>query len=315
MELYRKHRPTDLSQIVGNSSTTKSLSKIKEFPHAILLHGPRGCGKTTIGRIIAGMIGSSGMDFVELDTGIYRGIDTVRDLRKNMVFKPVISDARVWLLDEFHNFGTGGSSKKNIAQTAMLKALEEAPDHVYFILCTTNPEMILSTIRSRCASFAVSALDDDEMEELITKIARKERKKKLPNTVIQEIVDCAEGHPRDALMLLDNVLLHKKEKDMLASINAIDEEKELNELCQALLKGVPWQKVSKIINSLPQTTPSNVRRAVLNYMSAVLRNSKKGNDRAWYVMSWFQSLEAYTDIPSDITFVCYAICKELDGPF
>ena len=106
MSLYLKYRPTELTQIKGNEDFILVLDNMlndpQTCPHAFLLHGQTGCGKTTVGRIIAERLECSPEDLREVDSADFRGIDTIRDIRKNSQFKPMKGKVRVWLLDECH---------------------------------------------------------------------------------------------------------------------------------------------------------------------------------------------------------------------
>ena len=151
--LHQLYRPESFDEVIGNEDTIERLKAVLgneiRRPHSYLLHGPAGCGKTTLGRIIAKEVGCKGMDFVELDSADFRGIQSVRGIRRQTAYAPMESECRVWLLDEAH-------ALTNDAQTALLKALEEPPSHVYFILCTTMPEKLLPTLRSRCSQYGSS---------------------------------------------------------------------------------------------------------------------------------------------------------------
>jgi len=155
MSLYKKYRPSTFDDIVGNSVTIQALKKSVEGRknHVFLFTGPSGCGKTTLSRIVAKELGAKGSDFRELDSADFRGIDTIRNLRKTIGYHPLESKVVVYLLDEVHKL-TGD------AQNAMLKMLEETPEHVYFILATTDPQKLLGTIKGRCSIYTVEALED-----------------------------------------------------------------------------------------------------------------------------------------------------------
>jgi DNA polymerase-3 subunit gamma/tau len=253
------------------------------------------------------MLKSKGLDFVELDTSSFRGIDTIREIRKKMEYKPLNSDARCYLFDECHQLSKD-------AQNALLKALEEAPDHLYFILCTTNPEMLLGTIRSRCTSFHLNTLDDDEMDKLLVRTLKKE-KKILKQEVIDEIIQSAQGRPRKALTVLEKVIVLEEEEQQLkcAKEDSLDEG-QVKELCYLLLKKSPWKKVSAELKKLKKEQPETIRRAVLGMMSSALLDGwgfKFQNDPG-YVMSWFYDKSTYDSGFSGIVFCCYAITQGLE---
>jgi len=308
MELYKKYRPKTLRQMVGNESVINTIKNIKNFPHAMLFTGPSGCGKTTLGRIIAKMLGCTGFDYVEMDSAVFRGIDTVRDIRNKMMFKPSNSKNKLYLLDEIHK-------STNDAQNAMLKALEDTPSHVYFILCTTNPEMLIPTIRSRCTMFEMQTLSDDDMNKLITRICLKE-KKKIPDEVKEQIIDEAQGHPRHALNILDKVLLAGSMEEMIKiSKEGNQEEKIVNDLSKALFNGDNWRTVSKILKSLKGKFPEEkIRRSIMGYMSAIILNNPK-DERAWVIMSWFYDKNTFDTGFPGIVFCCKAICSGIEAPY
>ena len=172
MSLYLKYRPKDLSQIKGNKSLVDSLNNMlsnkETCPHTFLLHGPTGCGKTTIARIIANELGCHERDFIEINTADLRGIDTSREIINRSQFAPIQGSIMVWLIDECHKL-------TNDAQNALLKLLEDTPKHIYIILCTTDPQKLLSTIKGRCIQFQVSPLNDIEMFQLLRRIVRDEK--------------------------------------------------------------------------------------------------------------------------------------------
>ena len=170
MSLFNKYRPTSFDEIKGNKQIISSLPELlqkDDRPHSFLIHGPTGCGKTTIGRIIANELGCVGSDFREVDSADFRGIDTIREIRKNSLFKPLEGKVRVWLIDECNKL-------TNDAQNALLKILEDSPPHVYFVLCTTDPQKLIPAIKGRCAQYQVAPLLERELFGLLRKIARDE---------------------------------------------------------------------------------------------------------------------------------------------
>jgi len=273
MSLYHKYRPVSFSEIIGNEATVEVVqNKIEneDCPHAILLHGPRGCGKTTIARLISSAIKckiTSG-DFIELDAVQCGNIDVARQIRQNMHYLPFEpgSKCRVWLIDEAH-----GSSPK--FQEGLLKALEDTPSHVYFILCTTELSKIIPTVRSRCTHYEVKLLKDDQIKELLEWVL-KEEECDIAKEVIEEIIESCLGSPREALVTLDKVIDLDSTGKMLDAIGETELKKEVRELCQAMLKNASWKKISEILKGLKSSEPEKIRRAVIGYMSAVLLNGE-----------------------------------------
>lgn len=310
MELYRKYRPKTLKQMFGNKSSISVIQEMvndDKIPHSILLTGQTGTGKTTLGRILKELLGCNDFDYTELDTASFRGIDTIRDLRKQLPYAPKGSDSKVFLLDEVHEL-TG------TAQHALLKALEECPLHVYFILCTTNPEKLLGTVKGRCVTFEMELLSDDDMQELISSVIKKEEKK-ITEDVIQNIIDNAEGHPRNALTILEKVLVLTNKQEMLKITSQSLLDTNIKELYQKLLKGDNWKEISRILQGLKDLPHESIRRGILGYMSSVMLNTSKGNDRAWYIASWVYDKNTFDNGFAGIVFCCYAITKGIDGPY
>jgi len=172
------------------------------------------------------------------------------------------------------------------AQTALLKALEDTPRHVYFILATTDPQKLLPTIKTRCTTFKVDALTDKELAGLIKQVSRQERKK-IPERVVDMIIDNSLGSARMALVLLDKVI-DLSEGDMLAAVEqAAADENEVIELCRALMAKKGWSTISKILRSIEQE-PEGIRRMVRGYFAAAL--IKGDNAQASFIIDNFYDL-------------------------
>ncbi len=280
MSLYQDYRPTKFDEIIGNESTIGTIkNKIEgeDPPHAIILHGPRGCGKTTIARIISSELGCNikSNDFVELDAVQTGGIDTAREIRQNMHFLPMESKCRVWLIDEAQD-----SSAK--FQAGLLKALESGPSHCYFILCTTNLNKIIATVKSRCTKFKVDLLPDEQIEDLLQWVLKGEDFT-ISNDVIDEIINVSDGCPREALVILDQIIDLDPDK-MLDSIQQGEAEREVKELCQAMLKGKDWPELAKILKGMSGTDPERCRQAIIGWFSSVALDKQgfnKNNIQKW----------------------------------
>jgi DNA polymerase-3 subunit gamma/tau len=296
-----KYRPRIFKEIIGNQGIIKSLNSLlkqNKFPHSILLTGETGCGKSTFGRIIARKLGSKGIDFVEIDTADFRGIETIRTIRSQIGYSPSESKSRVWLLDECH-----GLSKD--AQNALLKVLEEAPEHVYFVLCTTDPQKLLPTIKGRCTQFQVNLLKDEEIKILIEKISKKE-KKEINEDIIEKIVELSEGHPRNALKLLEKVLYLPENEKVENILGEKEIEVQTIELCRLLMKGGNWKSITKILKEIQNEDPEGIRRLVLGYCNSILL--KADNSKAFLVMEAFEE-NFYNTGKAGLTIACYRIIK------
>lgn len=291
MPLHTDYRPTTFKKFLGSHTTVKSIQdklKKEDHPHVYLITGPSGCGKTTLSRIIARQVGAllqdedptKAMNYREYDSADFRGIDTIRDIRKNVKLSPIGgASARLWLLDECHQLTKD-------AQEALLKALEEAKGHVYFVLATTNPEKLKDTLKRRCAEYKVQPVGESDMIDFLYGIAAEEDKD-LPEAVAEKIETLAMGSIGKALSMLDRVI-DLKEKDAMNQLEADPEDKQIIDLCQNLIKKAKWTVIAKIIDSLTKTQePESIRRAVLGYCSAILMKGE--NSRAYLIMDAFRN--------------------------
>jgi DNA polymerase-3 subunit gamma/tau len=303
MSLYNKYRPTSLDQIKGNAEIVQTLfgmlKKKDEFPHSLLFHGGTGLGKTTLARIISKEIGCVGNDYREINSADFRGIDTVREIINQSMYMPLEGDVRVWVLDEIHK-ATGD------AQNALLKILEEPPKHVYFILCTTEIQKLLPTIRGRCSQFQVSPLTDSQMFGLLRRIAKDEGQE-LDKIIYDQIIQDSLGHPRNAIQILEQVLNVPEDKRLEVAKQTAVEQSQIIELCRALLNGDKWSKVKGIVEGLKTQEAEDIRRAVLGYMQAVLLKGE--NDRAAAIIETFWEPTYNLNFP----YITYASYKIVNG--
>ena len=301
MSLYHKYRPQTLEEVQGNKNIIEPLSRMlnTKDSQAFLLHGPTGCGKTTIGRIIANELGCRGNDLREINAADFRGIDTIRDLRSKVQFKALEGDCQVWIVDECHKLS-------NDAQNAFLKLLEDPPKNVYFILCTTEPEKLLKTIKGRCSIYQVSLLSDHEMMLLLRRVVKGEEET-LPKPVYNQIIQDSLGHPRNALQILEQVLLVEPESRLEVAKRAELEKSESIELCRSLLKGEGWKKISGILTGLKDQEPESIRRHVLGYAQSVLL-SGQDNERCGLILEEFLE-PIFTNGFPQLVYMAYTVTK------
>lgn len=297
MELYRKYRPEVLEDMVGNSATIKSLQKeLENGSHVFLMTGPAGCGKTTLARIMAKQVGAGPLSIREINSAENRGIDTARELMEQMRFNPSDGDSLVWILDEMHMITTAG-------QNALLKALEDTPDHVYFFLCTTDPQKLIAPLKTRCSIITVEPLKDDEMLYLLKRTARKEGVKLSPE-VYEKIIEIAGGGSRKALKLLSKVIYLDSDEErfeVLKSSNDSEESPEAIEFCRALLGKNSFSKLAGMLKELLKTEePERLRQCVIGYMNSVLLSGKLSSESV-ATMQAFSSADTFRNGKSALT--------------
>lgn len=299
MELYRKYRPENLDDMVGNQATIKSLEKeLENGSHVFLMTGPAGCGKTTLARIMAKKVNAGPLSIHEINSAENRGIDTAREIMEQMRFNPSDGESIVWILDEMHMITSAG-------QNALLKALEDTPEHCYFFLCTTNPEKLIAPLKTRCSIINVSPLKDEEMIYLLKRTARAE-KIKIGSEVYERICEIAQGGSRKGLKLLAKVLYLDSDEERLEVLKNDDssENKEVKELCQLLMSGkANWSSISKVLKSIDMTEAERVRQAVMGYMGAVLLNGKASGPIV-SAMQAFSSADTYKNGKNAIIVAC-----------
>ena len=224
LALYRKYRPSVFADVIGQEHVTVPLSNALESGkthHAYLFSGPRGCGKTSSARIMARSLncekgptptpcglcqsctdlvanGPGSIDVIELDAATHGLVDDARDLRDKVFFAPVQSKYKIYIIDEAHQLGPG-------AANALLKVVEEPPAHVIFIFATTEPEKLISTIRSRTHHYPFRLVPPGTLATHLEKICEAEGVK-VEKGVIPLVVRASGGSVRDALSVLGQLL-------------------------------------------------------------------------------------------------------------
>jgi DNA polymerase-3 subunit gamma/tau len=309
MELYRKYRPSTFDEVVGNEMAIKTIRKeLKHGSHVFLITGSAGTGKTTLSRIMAAYLKAGPMSIFEINSAENRGIDSAREIMEKMRYNPSDGESMVYILDEFHQ-------QTRQAQEAFLKPLEDTPSHVYFFICTTNPEKLIAPLKSRCSLIAMKPLRPEEMEYLLIRTAEAE-KIEISENVIARIIEMADGGSRKALKLLGKVLYLETDKERVKALRDAgtdDEAKETIDFCRALLKAdFQWAGLMGIVEKLDLTEPESIRRAVLGYMTAVLKNQPKFNKHAALVLDCFSN-NTYDTGKAGIILACADLYREMTG--
>ena len=282
-EIYKRYRPRTLDEVVGNRATVAALRSMiakGRLPHTILLSGPSGSGKTTLARIIRRELGAAQADCQEVNVANFRGIDSVRQISQTMGLAPIGGKARVYILDECHAWSRD-------AQNAALKILEDTPPHVWFLLCTTDPEKLIPTILTRCARLPVAWLSEEEAEGLVRRTAKAEGIS-LSKGTVEAIVAAAGGSARAALVALDKVANLDEADREEALKQAQEANAEAIQLCRALIDKEPWGKVARILRGI-KDDPEQVRWAVLGYARSVLLGGGPKAAQAYNVISSFSN--------------------------
>ncbi|MBP2014952.1 DNA polymerase III subunit gamma/tau [Anaerococcus degeneri] len=287
--LYRQYRPKVFDQVLGQDKVVNVLKnqiKNKNFSHAYLFSGERGCGKTSAAKIFAKAINclnpqdgspclecencraieeETSLDVVEMDAASNRRIDDIRNLRDNVIYPPANLKYKVYIIDEAHMI-------TREAFNALLKIMEEPPKHLVFILATTEIDKIPKTILSRVQKFEFNKIDSSKIREQIN-IILNDQNIKMENEAIDLIIRKAKGAMRDALSILDQVLSFDKEEYLLKDVEFI-------------LGSVDFEKVNKLVTSII----AQDQRESLKYLEVIRDDGKSNLDIVDSLINFYRDL-------------------------
>ncbi|MBZ1356259.1 MAG: DNA polymerase III subunit gamma/tau [Candidatus Nealsonbacteria bacterium] len=300
---YRKYRPKSFSEVVGQEYIIKTITNAissEKVSHAYLFCGPKGSGKTTVARLLAKAVNcedmtgfepcnkcancieisrGASMDLLEIDAASHRGIDDIRELKEGIRFAPTRSKKKVYIIDESHQLTKEASN-------ALLKMLEEAPDHVVFILATTEAHKMIPTIISRCQRFDFRKLILPEIVKRLEILAKKE-KIKISNDALRLIASNSEGALRDAESLLGQISSFFIGSDV--EIKGEDIEGLLGLVDTGLVSGITdliiEKKAKEALNYINDLLdkgkdPQEFLKALINYLRKALVLKVVGSDEA-----------------------------------
>lgn len=258
--LYRKYRPRAFDELVGQEHTVKALRNAlaaERLSHAYLFSGPRGVGKTTAARLLAAKANqlpidevASHLDIIEIDAASNRRIDEIRDLRDKVHIAPAQAKYKVYIVDEVHMLTLE-------AFNALLKTLEEPPEHVIFILATTEINKLPPTIVSRTQHFRFRPIEVTAATKHLAKIAKLE-KLKIADPALEVVALAGEGSLRDSIGILDQLIAHQTdgrseitEADVRQTIGWAGQS-ELNQLAELIIKA-DMVKMLPLLDKLAQS--------------------------------------------------------------
>jgi DNA polymerase-3 subunit gamma/tau len=266
--LYRKYRSKTLDEVIGQRHVTDILAnaiKNGRISHAYLLTGPRGVGKTSVARILAHEINglvydesATNLDIIEIDAASNNGVEDVRDLREKVQIAPVSAKKKVYIIDEVHMLSKA-------AFNALLKTLEEPPEHVVFILATTNVEKIPATIISRTQRFSFRPITVEDAIKHLADIAKQENIK-ITDEALRLIALRSDGSFRDSISLLDQ----------LSSLADIDDTKTITaqliedtlgltslDTINQIIEAVEAKNLAKVVEILTTTLNNGISTSIL----------------------------------------------------
>jgi len=281
MSLYQTVRPKSLDGIVGQPEAVTILRRAlaaEDRPHSYLLCGPSGVGKTTAARVMARELGcevdtEGGVDYLEQNASNNRGIDDIRHIIKDVRYPPIGGGNRVIVLDEC-------AALTKDAQNCLLKPLEDYPPYQYYVLCTTEPQKVLKTIRTRCTYVPFKLLSEDDVFDLMVDVVKAHGLVDPGDAVLDAIARKAEGCPRSALTMLEQCLGLSEASALTAVSNYRTHERQSIDLCRLLIRGATWADIAMAYGGMEEKEPETVRRMLLGYLKSCLLKARKPAEAA-----------------------------------
>jgi DNA polymerase III subunit gamma/tau len=319
--LARKYRPQKFSEVIGQEHVTRTLQNAIEqgrTAHGYIFSGHRGIGKTTVARILAMALNcrskdrpvpepcgicescteiraGNAVDVIEIDAATNRGIDEIRELREAARYRPARDRFKIYILDEAHQI-------TDAAFNALLKTLEEPPDHIVFMLATTQPEDIPQTIRSRCQHFSFRAVKFDAIVAQLRDLVTRE-KIEADDDALALLAEAGDGSMRDALSILDQAIASASGRvtaDSVRNLVGAAPAHILEQVMQAVSEGRSEEILSQVDHLISEGhSPTHFARQMVRFLrnatvakiagkdSALLQVSTEERERVARVADWF----------------------------
>jgi DNA polymerase III subunit gamma/tau len=265
-EIYKTCRPTKLEDVFGQAEAVEIItgwlaSTPPVCPHAILLEGNSGVGKSTLAAIIAHALDPND-EYQEINCAEVRGIDSVREIQGQILYKAMSGSPRVYILDEVVQF-------PKTTQQAFLQLLEKTPEHVFFILCTSDTTGLLPTFLSRCARVKLEVIRSPYMKMILDN-ACGEFSIELDTKVRDAVIEKAEGNARKALQLLEVISNLESPIAQLACLSKEEIVQKGDWIGSLIMKRAAWPQFQKSIASIEHSDLEGVRLGVLGHANKIM---------------------------------------------
>ncbi|WP_061784036.1 AAA family ATPase [Streptococcus agalactiae] len=303
--LHVSLRPQTFDEIIGHDAVVKDVQNQLDNNNqrCYLFMGPAGCGKTTFGNVIARHVESK--TIIEVDAGSTSKAEQIRELVDKAKYRGFGENPiRVYILNEVQ-------ALSKAAWDAMLDIMENPPQHVYFILTTTESPKVPKAVKTRCASYELKPLSKKAINDLIDMVM-DEADMDIPDEFLDVVADKCEGSPRQCIQMLLKAESAKNRSELNTLLDEAESDNQIIDLARTLAftKGKKWGKVQTILKDLKDTPPESIRIVVTTYIAGCMLNAKTEADaeRLHHILDAFSTPCNSTDKLAPILLACGDIC-------